>query len=234
MVDSNNSTENSLNIYQRINAVMAEMPAIEPDKMHPVFNKEKKKVGEFPYYSHDGVTRVVQPLFTKHGIVVRPTVTDRKESGNRVELDVVVEFINMDTPDDRMLVRAVGYGCDGFDKGPGKAMSYALKVAYQKVLMLNSGDDTGEDAVEHDPKDNRAAIDESKKNLETAANNYRAALNGAKDLEELRALKKDNETWLTEAPKATQDYFIKAFKDRAKALTPESEVITAYENPTKS
>jgi len=218
MADSNNSTENSLNIYQRINAVMSKLPAIEPDKMHPVFNKDKKKVGEFPYISHDAVTKTVQPLFTKHGIVVRPTVTDRKESGNRVELDVDVDFINMDDPKDLMTVHAIGYGCDGFDKGPGKAMSYALKVAYQKVLMLNSGDDTGEDAVEHDPSDNRAAQEESKKNLQTAANNYRAALGGAKDIKELRALKKDNESWLADAPEATQDFFTKLFKERAAAF----------------
>jgi hypothetical protein len=61
-----------------------------------------------------------------------------------------VRFENIDNRDDYIDVATFGYGVDGQDKGPGKAMSYGVKYALLKVLGLETGDDPendqGEDA----------------------------------------------------------------------------------------
>jgi hypothetical protein len=97
-------------------------------------------------------------------------------------------------------------------------MSYALKVAYQKVLMLNSVDDVGGEQVDHTPNDNRVPAEERNKAQTAAASTYKAALEGATDIKHLRQLKRDNEEWLTGTPRVTQDFFTDLFNKRAAAL----------------
>ena len=51
-----------------------------------------------------------------------------------------------------MAVRAFGYGIDNGEKGPGKAVSYAVKYALLKTFCLETGDDPDRDAgTEHVP-----------------------------------------------------------------------------------
>jgi hypothetical protein len=44
-----------------------------------------------------------------------------------------------------------GYGIDNQDKGPGKAMSYAVKYAMLKTFCLETGDDPEKDDIPHLP-----------------------------------------------------------------------------------
>jgi len=131
------SEEQPKNIYQRINAVM--------EGTAKVIKEDKKVNGQYSYVSHDAVTRILHPLFRQHGILMRPSVVEAKQDGNRCELMVEVAFINVDNPVDNFSVNAVGHGIDSQDKGPGKALSYAVKMACLKVLMIESGepDDKG-------------------------------------------------------------------------------------------
>ena len=59
-------------------------------------------------------------------------------------------FINVDNPEDRFSVDTYAHSDDNTDKGPGKAYTYAVKMALLKVLMLQSGDNE-EEVIE--PKD---------------------------------------------------------------------------------
>ena len=54
---------------------------------------------------------------------------------------MTVRFVNIDEPQDFFDVQSFGYGVDGQDKGPGKAMSYAVKYALLKALGLETGED---------------------------------------------------------------------------------------------
>jgi hypothetical protein len=60
---------------------------------------------------------------------------------------MTVRFVNVDDPQDFFDVETFGYGLDDQDKGPGKAMSYAVKYALLKTLGLETGDDPDEDQV---------------------------------------------------------------------------------------
>ena len=133
----------TLNILQRLNAVMKELDYIQ---------KDKKGGLQYSFVSHDKVTGMVRPLLVKHGIVCWPSSFDVAQDGNRTHLRCKVVFASIDNPADRIEVDSLGYGIDSQDKGPGKAMSYAMKYAYLKALSLETGDDPDQDQnVRHEP-----------------------------------------------------------------------------------
>lgn len=135
------------NIYQRINAVMAEVDYIQKDQ-------NKKVANQYKFVSHDQVTSILHPQFVKHGIAVLPTIKERKQDGNRTEILLEVKFVNIDNPTDYFVVDSLGYGIDPADKGPGKACSYAYKYALLKTFALETGDDPDQDQqVVHKPLD---------------------------------------------------------------------------------
>lgn len=121
-----------LNIAQRINAVMAEVDYIQ---------KEKKPGMQYNIVSHDAVTAKVRPILQKHGVVYYPRNMTVDNVGNRTQSYFDVRFENIDDRSDFIDVATFGYGVDGQDKGPGKAMSYGVKYALLKVLGLETGDD---------------------------------------------------------------------------------------------
>src|SRR5574343_346456 len=76
-------------------------------------------------------------------------------SHDSVTAKLRVEFINVDEPSDRVTINAFGYGIDPQDKGPGKAVSYAVKYAYLKAFALETGDDPERDSIDHKPAEKR-------------------------------------------------------------------------------
>lgn len=129
------------NIYQRILAVMSDVAYIQ--------KSDKKVNNQYSFVTHDEVSRVLHPKLVEHGIVVVPSVVNWRQDGNRTEADVEVAFVNADAPDDRVTVRALGFGIDPQDKGPGKAVSYATKYAMLKTFVLETGDDPERDSIDH-------------------------------------------------------------------------------------
>lgn len=134
-----------LNIYQRLLRCMEEVQYIQ---------KESKKVNnQYTFVSHDAVSKKCRPAFIDNGVLPIPHVVRRENNGNRVEIDMTVEFVNVDDPADRITVESFGFGIDPQDKGPGKAMSYAYKYALLKALALETGDDPERDMIPHDTTD---------------------------------------------------------------------------------
>lgn len=127
-----------LNIHQRLLAIMADIDYIQ---------KGPKTVnGQYRYASHDQVTAALHPLFVKHGVLPIPTTEDMKQEGNRTSVLLGVAFTNVDQPTDQVYVRFPGFGVDPGDKGPGKAISYAFKMACLKTFCLETGEDPDQDA----------------------------------------------------------------------------------------
>ncbi len=137
------TTASTLNILQRLNAVMQELDYLQ---------KEKKSGLQYSFVSHDKVTGAVRPYLVKHGIVCWPAAIDVKQEGNRTQVQCKVVFASIDDPSDCIEVESIGYGIDSQDKGPGKAISYAFKYAMLKTLALETGDDPDQDQnVKHEP-----------------------------------------------------------------------------------
>jgi hypothetical protein len=127
-----------LNIHQRLLAIMADIDYIQ---------KGPKTVnGQYRYASHDQVTSALHPLFVKHRVLPVPTTADMKQEGNRTSLLLKVDFVNVDEPGQCVSVLFPGFGVDPGDKGPGKAISYAFKMACLKTFCLETGEDPDQDA----------------------------------------------------------------------------------------
>jgi hypothetical protein len=138
-------TEKKLNIYQRMHEVMKEIDYVQKSKP-----KDAKGL-QYNFASHDSVTSTVRVPCVKHGIVYHPANIKYAQNGNRIELSMDVRFVNIDDPSDFADVPSVGHGIDTQDKGPGKAISYAVKYALLKAFGLETGDDPERDSIEHVP-----------------------------------------------------------------------------------
>lgn len=137
-------TEKALNVHQRLAAAMAEVDYIQ---------KERKQGMSYTIVSHDAVTAKVRPVLLKNGIVYYPVRCEHLHNGNRAECSLTVRFVNVDQPSDFFDVPTFGYGIDPQDKGPGKAMSYAVKYALLKALGLETGDDPDVESIDHSKDD---------------------------------------------------------------------------------
>ena len=120
------------NIHQRIAEAMGKVTYIQ---------KERKQGMRYTIVSHDSVTAKVRPALLEVGVIYYPTSVRYEQIGNRTMASMVVRFVNIDNPEDSIDVETFGYGIDEQDKGPGKAMSYAVKYALLKTLGLETGDD---------------------------------------------------------------------------------------------
>lgn len=133
-----------LNIHQRLAQAMKAVSYIQ---------KDRKPGMNYTIVSHDAVTAKVRPALLEAGIVYYPVRCDHQHSGNRAECSMTVRFVNIDAPEDFFDVPTFGYGIDPQDKGPGKAMSYAVKYALLKALGLETGDDPDTESIEYQRND---------------------------------------------------------------------------------
>ena len=131
------------NLYQRMLAIMADVRYIQ--------KSDKKVNNQYSFVTHDSVTKALHDPLVTHGVLVIPTVREMRQDGNRTVAVVDVTFVNVDSPDQTLQVTYTGYGIDTQDKGPGKAVSYAVKYALLKVFCLETGDDPERDTVEYNP-----------------------------------------------------------------------------------
>lgn len=149
MTDESNQIQpyQDLNIYQRINKVMQEVPYLQKDTSVGFGNNE------YSALSHDYVAMKLNPILVKYGIVVIPSVkkvetsnykviTNRGSEVDRYQVNLTcsVSFINSDRPEERFSVESFAMGFDNQDKAPGKAYSMAVKYALLKTFVITSGD----------------------------------------------------------------------------------------------
>ena len=147
------SSKPSRNLHQRLHAAMEEVKYIQKD------SSIKLKSGRsFSVITHDAVTKKVRPALLKQGIVYYPIEIIRTQVGNRTDVDLKVRFANIENPGDFIDVPGIASAITNDDKGPGMAVSYAVKYALLKALGLETGEDadlaTGEATTPKvDPRD---------------------------------------------------------------------------------
>lgn len=142
-IEQKKEKKTSLNIYQRMNLVMKDVEGINKDGI----NAHQK----YKFVSHDKVTGILHKPLADRGIMVVSTIKGLQQDGNRTMVDMEISFVNIDNPDDVVLVRYMGYGIDTQDKGIGKAVSYAMKYCLLKTFCLETGDDVEKDNIEYIP-----------------------------------------------------------------------------------
>lgn len=131
-----------LNIYQRINEVRKKVNYAKKDK--EVAGQNYKAV------THDAVTALVRNHLIDQGVLIVPRLissvmnevgkTAKGSTIYRYEGKYEVDFINCDSPEDRITVPGEAHANDSGDKAPGKATSYATKYAMLKLFSIETGE----------------------------------------------------------------------------------------------
>jgi hypothetical protein len=138
-------SEESPNIYQRLLAISTDAE-VSKDGTAP------NAVGGYAFHKIDDVEAALKPLWTKHGVKAIPTTAEmdiQQSSGwNIATARVDVAFVNVDKPDDLVVVTAHGQGFDKMDKATNKAISYATKALYLSLFHLKGQPDNEDEATD--------------------------------------------------------------------------------------
>lgn len=148
-------------LSERLHAVMEDVTYVQKNKVID---------GKYSVVTHDQVTSKLRPAMVKHGVLGRPESFETTQNGNRTELTGFYIFESVDDKSDYIAVPMVGYGIDNQDKGPGKALSYAVKMALLKTFMLETGDGEDPDTdqkTEHNTKAEPGAVQKSAQDVKT-------------------------------------------------------------------
>ena len=150
---------NEMNIYQRIDAITAEVAAVAKNLTAQTGQSYScKEVGE------RDTNAEAHTIEHKYGVVSFPVSreilddtmlesegTDYK--GNPVKrttfyikIRTKYRFVNIDNPEDFIETETISDGIDSGDKGGGKAMTYGDKYALMKVYKISTGEDPDQTA----------------------------------------------------------------------------------------
>ena len=132
------------NIFQKINAVMAAVKYVQKDARVLALGSSYSAV------THDQLVSVLRDAMVSEGIVVYPEQKssampimrdpERKINMHLYSGDYVIHFVNIDDPNDRLSVPVNAQAADNGDKAPGKALTYATKIAMLKVFSMETGE----------------------------------------------------------------------------------------------
>ncbi len=124
-----------MNIFESINAIMAECPAIA--------KAQKNSQQGFMYRGVDVVMNVFQPLLAKYKVFVVPEVLDTmredrqtKSGGNLIYTILKVKYTFYAEDGSHIEATVQGEGMDSADKSGNKAMSVAFKYAMFQVFCI--------------------------------------------------------------------------------------------------
>ena len=139
-------------LLNKLNEVRRRVKYIQKDK------EVKAGTRSYRAVTHDKVTAMVREHLTELGILLIPSVIDRKvttvtsKTGSAVvmyEGTIMVRFVDVDSGQSESMVLDA-HAWDTGDKAPGKALSYAVKYAMLKMFSIETGENDEERVAEVD------------------------------------------------------------------------------------
>ena len=124
-----------MNIYEKIHAIMNSVQKLKKD------DTVKFKSIEYKALSEEKVTEIMRQELIKHKLVVFPTSQQWCRHGDISHVDVIYKMVNVENPEEYILIASCGDGADTQDKGSGKAMTYAFKYMWLRTFALPTGED---------------------------------------------------------------------------------------------
>lgn len=124
-----------MNIYEKINKIMADTPYIFKDGKIEFGNTKYRAVTE------ENVLSMLRPKMIEQGLVMFPVTLEATKEGTFTTANMVFKVVNAENPEEFVLVASGGQGADSQDKGIGKAITYANKYALLKMFLVPTGDD---------------------------------------------------------------------------------------------
>lgn len=140
----------SLNIYQKLSAIMGDIGVVEKGGKNTEQN--------YAFIEYAAVAGKLRALFSEYGVMVIPRMpksadhireeitTKYGNKGVAILIDFTFEIINADKPDDKFEVTWTGEAADYGDKGTNKAATSALKYYLMRQFNIS---EKGEDNDEH-------------------------------------------------------------------------------------
>ena len=137
-----------MNVYQKIVEVMKDVGYLQKDDTVGFGRNQYKAITE------EKVTTAVRKSLIAHGLAIVPIsqkhtrddqVVIDKDGNEKVSrltsVDVLYQIVNVDDPEDCIVVASSGTGVDTQDKGVGKAMTYAYKYLLLRTFAIPTGED---------------------------------------------------------------------------------------------
>ncbi len=176
-----------------------------------------KSGGSFSYkgISAAQVVARAKAALISYGVLYIPEVdrTSFRQDGNKTSIWVSGVFENVDDPSDTITRGAWGAGTDNADNGYAKAFTNANKQILTKTLNMTTVEDDTLVSIEHEPNVVATVVREAVATSETAlrswADAYKAALDGAKSLKDLKKIRDENAHMMKNPalPQTVKDYF---------------------------
>lgn len=132
------------NVIEAVRRVMRDLPAIGKDE------HAAPEQGGYAYRGIAAITKHVQPLFAKHGVVLSPNriehrerieISVRNKPWTDTELSIVYRCYGPGGVDDYIEIEVPSVGRDNSDKGSNKAMTQAYKYALTQLLCIADAKD---------------------------------------------------------------------------------------------
>jgi hypothetical protein len=131
-----------MNLYEKINEIRKKVDYIQKDKSVSTGG------GSYKAVTHDAVTGILREHLIAHGIICIPNLvkseSHAKEEGAkqfRYDATYSFDFVNAETPAEKLTIIIEAHAMDNADKAPGKAISYAKKYAVLKLFEIETGED---------------------------------------------------------------------------------------------
>lgn len=134
-------------VTEALSRVMAELPSIGKDE------RADPRQGGYAYRGIEQITRAVQPLFARYGIVLVPHVQAHEVAGVDVggkawsDTRLLVSYTVYGPGGAEDKIEAgpfLGIGRDGADKGANKAMTQVMKYLLLQLLCISDAKDDGD------------------------------------------------------------------------------------------
>lgn len=123
------------NIYQKILEVMKSIEYLNKD------DKVEYKNTKYRAMSEEKVTTTVRKELIKQGLVVFPISQTVSTDGIITTTNTEYKMVNVDNPEEYIILASSGQGADTQDKGVGKAMTYSFKYMLLRTFAIPTGED---------------------------------------------------------------------------------------------
>jgi len=198
-----------MNLYEKINEIRKKVEYIQKDKAVSTGG------GSYKAVTHDAVTGILRQHLNEQGIICIPNLVTSKANDRvgdakqfRYDATYAFEFVNAETPTERLTITLEAHAMDNADKAPGKALSYAKKYAVLKLFEIETGEDE------------ESRYQTTDFNLEM----YLDIIKGAESMDDLRKLFAEAMSAANEAKdKESAKIIIKAKDSRKAKLAKEAE-----------
>lgn len=143
-----------MNIYEKMSAITNELGIVAKN-----LNVDMGKGKSYKAVQEKDVLEAVKPIEEKYRIYSYPK--ERKIIDSNIleketqygitrnlylRIETIYEFVNIDKPEEKIIMTSYADGIDSGDKATGKAMTYSDKYSLLKAYKIATGDDPDKEA----------------------------------------------------------------------------------------